>query len=58
MFAKSRRALLKLDVGRVHTLDLDGLRRPGLFGRRVVMEGSRSGFDCLDAHRIGWASKS
>lgn len=46
--------MLRLDDGGTYALDLDRNART-LFGRRVTIEGTRSGFDRIDVDWIGAA---
>lgn len=51
LLSSARGPLLQLDDGGAYALDLDDEVR-NLIGRRVVVEGIRSGFDRLDVHWI------
>ncbi len=48
----ARGLILEVDGGGVYVLDMDRGARD-LLGRRVIVDGVRSGFDRLDVDRIG-----
>jgi hypothetical protein len=50
-----RGLLLRMEDGGGYSLDVD-MPTAALIGRRVIVEGMRSGFDCIDVDFIGAAS--